>query len=223
MLMDMFARYKARLVARCFSQESFSPVVRHITVRLILGLAASSGWKLHQLDVKNAFLYEVLNEEVYMSEPNGLLNEILPSHVCCLKKSLYGLKQAPRAWNDRFTNFLPSIGFNFSYVDPSLFVKFSGSSRVYLLLYVDDIILTGDCEDLITEAKLTLQYEFDMKDLGDLHFFLGLEIKYLRDGLFLSQHKYATDLVHKVGLDSCNTHLTPYQSGLKLYTDGGTP
>lgn len=160
-----------------------------------------------------------------MSQPNGLLNEILPSHVCCLKKSLYGLKQAPRAWNDRFTNFLPFIGFNFSYVDPSLFVKFSGSSRVYLLLYVDDIILTEDFEDLIIEVhvKLALQSEFDMKDLGDLHFFLGLEIKYLRDGLFLSQHKYATDLVRKVGLDSYNTHLTPYQSGLKLYTDGGTP
>lgn len=119
--------------------------------------------------------------------------------------------------------FLTSIGFSFSYADPSLFVKVSGSSRVFLLLYVDDIIITGDSEALIAEVKMALQAEFDMKDLGDLNFFLELEIKYLRNGLFLSQHKYATDLVHKAGLDSCNSHMTPCQSGLKLYEDGGTP
>lgn len=136
--------------------------------------------------------------------------------------SLYGLKQVPRALNDRFTNFLPSIGFKFSYVDPSLFTKISGSSRVFLLLYVSDIIIIGDCEDLIAELKTALQTEFYMKDLGELHF-LGLEIKYLQNGLFLSQHKYATDLAHKAGLDACNTDLTLCKFGLKLYADCGTP
>lgn len=99
----------------------------------------------------------------------------------------------------------------------------SGSSRVYLLLYVDDIILTGDSEALITEVKQSLQTEFDMKDLGRLHYFLGLEIQYLTTGLFVSQHKYANDLVHKVGLDECNSHLTPSQSGLKLYAADDDP
>ena len=174
------------------------------------------------MDVKNAFLHGVLTEEVYMSQPNGFVDPCFPDYVCKLEKSLYGLKQAPRAWNDRFTSFLPSIGFTFSHADPSLFVKVSGSSHVYLLLYVDDIIITGDSEVLIAEVKVALQAEFDMKDLGDLNFFLGLEIKYLKNGLFLSQHKYASDLVHKAGLDSCNSHMTPCQSGFKLYENGGT-
>ncbi|KAK9947389.1 hypothetical protein M0R45_003016 [Rubus argutus] len=224
------ARHKARLVARGFSQEygvdydeTFSPVVRHTTVRMMLCLAASSGWSLYQMDVKNAFLHGILNEEVYMSQPSGFEDSQNPSYVCKLHKSLYGLKQAPRAWNDRFTAFLPSIGFQASHADPSLFVKNSGTSRVFLLLYVDDIIITGNCEFLITEVKAALQTEFDMKDLGQLHYFLGLEIKYLQHGLFVSQHKYAKDLVHKAGLDACNTHLTPCQSGLKLYTEGGDP
>lgn len=192
-------------------------------MRLILGLAAHSNWKLHQLDVKNAFLHGHLHEEVYMSQPGGFEDPSCPNHVCKLHKSLYGLKQAPRAWNERFTMFLPSVGFKCSYADPSLFIKVFGSSHVYLLLYVDDIIITGDSEDLITEVKQALQAEFDMKDLGPLHYFLGLEIKYLKDGLFLSQHKYAQDLLHKSGMDDCNIHLTPSRAGMKLLLDDGTP
>lgn len=125
--------------------------------------------------------------------------------------------------NERFTTFLPIIGFKSSYADPSLFVKYSGSSWVYLLLYVDDIILTGNSEALILEVKLALQTEFDMKDLGVLHYFLSLEIKYLPNGLFLSQHKYAKDLIHKSGMDECHSNLTPYKADTKLFRDGGAP
>ncbi|CAL8116452.1 unnamed protein product [Prunus armeniaca] len=103
--------------------ETFSPVVKHTTIRLVLPLAATFGWKLHQLDVKNAFLHGILKEEVYMSQPQGFFDPLYPHHVCRLDKSLYGLKQAPRAWNERFTNYLPCIGFRTSQANPSLFVK----------------------------------------------------------------------------------------------------
>ncbi|XP_061993294.1 uncharacterized mitochondrial protein AtMg00810-like [Rosa rugosa] len=106
---------------------------------------------------------------------------------------------------------------------PSLFVEVSGFSRVYLVLYVDDIIITGDSEDLTSEVMASLQAQFDMKDLGDLHFFIGLEIRYLKDRIFLSEHKYTKDLIHKAGMDACHTHVTPCQSGIKLLKDSSTP
>lgn len=98
---------------------------------------------LRQLDVKNAFLHEDLKEEVYMQQPMGFVDPNFPDHVCLLQKSLYGLKQAPHAWNEKFTTFLPAIGFTFSHSDPSLFVKHTESGMVCLLLYVDDIVITG--------------------------------------------------------------------------------
>jgi histone deacetylase 1/2 len=144
------SRHKACLVAQGFSQqcgldydETFSPVVQHSTVRIILSLAASFHWKLRQLDVKNAFLNGELQEEVYMHQPQGFIDTTHPEYVCKLQKSLYGLKQAPHAWNSKFTSYLPSIGFHMSHSDPSLFIKKTDSHLVILLLYVDDIIITG--------------------------------------------------------------------------------
>ena len=188
------ARYKARLVAKGFHQqagldfdETFSPVVKPPTVRIVLSLAAQNRWPLRQLDISNAFLHGYLKEDVYMVQPSGFVNSASPHHVCKLHKSLYGLKQAPRAWFERFTSHLLTIGFTASTADPSLFVFRTGSTFLYLLLYVDDIILTGNDPIAITSLITALASTFELKDLGPLRYFLGLQIDYGRDFLFVHQ------------------------------------
>lgn len=142
-------RYKARLVANGKSQrpgidcfDTFSPVVKPATIRTVLSLAISKSWPVHQLDVKNAFLNGSLTETVYMHQPPGFHDQHHPDLVCLLKKSLYGLKQAPRAWFQRFATFVLKLGFTHSKCDSSLFIFNRGDSVAYLLLHVDDIILT---------------------------------------------------------------------------------
>ena len=225
------ARHKARLVAKGFSQEeginygeTFSPVVKPTTVRLVLALAAHFHWSLRQLDVKNAFLHGILHEEVYMTQPQGFVSKAHPSDfVCRLRKSLYGLKQAPRAWNERFTSFLPSLGFQASLTDSSLFVQHSSHGTLLLLLYVDNIILTGSHSSLISYVITALSHEFDLTDLGPLHHFLGLQISYLPTGLFVSQTSYVTDLLARVDLQNSKSCVTPCLPHHHLLKDDGQP
>jgi hypothetical protein len=174
--------------------------VKPTTVQLVLALAAQFHWPLRQLDVKNAFLHGILQKEVYMTQPQGFTSKLYPDFVCRPRKSLYGLKQAPRAWNDRFTSFLPSLGFQASLTDPSLFVQHSSHGTVILLLYVDDILLTGSHSSLITSVIDALTQEFNMKDLGPLTYFLGLQVSYSSFGLFVYQSKYIKELLDQVDL-----------------------
>jgi hypothetical protein len=210
------SRYKASLVAKGFHQqagvdfaETFSPVVKPPTVRIILSLAAQNRWSLRQLDVSNAFLHGLLKETVFMAQPLGFVDSTLPSHVCHLQKSLYGLKQAPRAWFERFTSHLLTLGFVASVADASLFILSHESITVYLLLYVDDIIITGNNSTAISNIISQLSTTFELKDLGPLRYFLGLQIDYKKAGFFVHQHKYLTDLLHKFNMTDCKAASTP--------------
>ncbi|RVX23684.1 Retrovirus-related Pol polyprotein from transposon RE1 [Vitis vinifera] len=217
----------ARLVAQGFSQvhgldfgDTFSPVVHPAIVRIILSLAVTSGWRLHQLDVKNAFLHGFLNEEVYMEQPPGYTDPHFPQHVCRLKRALYGLKQAPRAWFHRFSSFLLKLGFHSSQADSSLFVYHSSLGTVYLLLYVDDMIITRSTPSLVHTFITRLSNEFSMKDLGDLHYFLGVEVQANEKGLFLNQTKYALDLLQRASMIDAKPISTPFVVGQHLSAEG---
>jgi len=153
-------RYKARLVAKCYSQtygidydETFAPVAKMGTVRMLISCAANFGWPLHQLDVKNAFLHGNLEEEVYMEVPPGCSNKQTIGKVCKLKKSLYGLKQSPRAWFDRFRRAVCDMGYSQCSGDHTVFYRHKGPYITILAVYVDDIVITGDDVEEIRGLK----------------------------------------------------------------------
>ena len=218
-------KYKARFVARGFSQkegidyeETFAPVARYTSIRTIMALASIMKWDLHQMDVKTAFLNGVIEEEVYIEQPQGFEVEDKRTHVCKLKKALYGLKQAPRAWYERIDSFLVSMGFIKSKADPNLYLKVIEEEPVILLLYVDDLFLTGNKKQIM-ENKKRLAEEFEMKDLGLMHYFLGLEVWQSSEGIFLNQGKYAVEILKRFNMLNCKALSTPMDSNLKLLTD----
>jgi hypothetical protein len=175
----------------------------------VFSIAVSRNWKIHQLDIHNAFLNGVLTEEVYMKQPLGFVDSTLPSHVCWLYKSLYDLKQAPRGWYTRLSDFLISIGFTASKVDTSLFILSIGADIFYLLVYVDDILLTGSNSAMLRRLIQLLSSKFKLRDLGAVHYFLGIEVQPTVMGLMLRQHKYILDILTRAGMTSYKPVDTP--------------
>ncbi|KAH9655442.1 hypothetical protein KPL70_022326 [Citrus sinensis] len=219
-------RFKARLVAKGYTQkewvdfkEVFSPVVRHASIRVILALTAVQDMELDQLDVKTAFLHGRLQEEIFMTQPEGYVDSMKPRHVCLLKKSLYGLKQSPRQWYLRFDEFMITNGFMRCNYDCYVYFKLlEDDLYIYLLLYVDDILIACKRRDEIEKLKVMLNSEFDMKDLGTAKKILGVEIKRNRTNgeIFLSQERYLTKVLETYKMLDSKPVLTPLAAHFKL-------
>jgi hypothetical protein len=214
-------KHKARFVARGFSQiegvdydETFAPVARYTSIRSIIAIAAEMGWRIHQMDVKTAFLNGFIEEEVYIEQPQGF--EVLgrESHVCLLRKALYGLKQAPRAWYSRIDAYLLQMGFEKSEADPNLYYIIRGEDTLILILYVDDLFITG-AEHLIVDCKQGLASEFEMKDIGLMHYFLGMEVWQEEGHIFLGQGKYVADILSRFQMEDCRPMSTPMVTNWK--------
>ncbi|KAI5350419.1 hypothetical protein L3X38_003310 [Prunus dulcis] len=221
-------RYKARLVAKGFTQregidykETFAPVAKLITVRCLLTVAVVRDWPLHQMDVQNAFLHGELQEEVYMLPPPGCCRQG-ENVVCRLHKSLYGLKQASRSWFREFSSAIRTIGFCQSKADYSLFTQVKGTSLTIILLYVDDMVITGNNEAEIKNLKAFLSSQFRIKDLGTLKYFLGVEVARSKAGITICQRKYTLDILEEAGLLGAKPTKVPMEADLVLTHAGSS-
>ncbi|GJT88464.1 retrovirus-related pol polyprotein from transposon TNT 1-94 [Tanacetum coccineum] len=207
---------KARLVAQGYNQqegidydETYAPVARLESIRILLAYACALDFKLFQMDVKSAFLNGFINEEVYVAQPPGFIDFEKPDHVYKLKKALYGLKQAPKAWYDRLKAFLIKHEYKMGMVDNTLFTKKKSSNLIIVQIYVDDIIFGSTCQDMCDEFAKIMHDEFEMSMMGELNFFLGLQIKQMEDGIFFNQSKYIKEMLKKFGLEDSKPMKTP--------------
>ncbi|GJS05336.1 retrovirus-related pol polyprotein from transposon TNT 1-94 [Tanacetum coccineum] len=217
---------KARLVAQGFRQEeginfeeSFIPVARIEVIRIFIANAAHKNMTIYQMDVKTAFLNGELKEKVYVSQPEGFVDQDNPSHVYKLKKALYGLKQAPRAWYAMLSSFLISQQFSKGAVDPTLFTRHAGNDILLVQIYVDDIIFASTNTAMCNEFANQMTNKFKMSMMGQMSFFLGLQISQSPRGIFINQSKYASEIVKKYGLHSTDSVDTPMIENKKLDED----
>ncbi|CAH9089803.1 unnamed protein product [Cuscuta europaea] len=221
-------RFKARLVAKGFTQkegvdyaEIFAPVVKFTTIRMMLALVAHNDWEMKQMDVTTAFLHGELDKQIFMSQPEGFIDPKYPRHVCLLRKALYGLKQSPRQWNIKFDQCMSSLSFKRSDSDPCLYFKNTASVPVFLLIYVDEMLIISPSVNAIKIVQKCLCENFAMKDLGDAKRILGINI--LRDRsrctLTLNQTSYLEKVLKKFKIDSAQPVNVPLASHFVLSKD----
>ncbi|KAH9324630.1 hypothetical protein KI387_004808, partial [Taxus chinensis] len=223
-------KHKARLVAKGYTQkegidyeETFAPTAKIKTIRMIFALVAWFDLKVHQMDVTSVFLNGDLQEEVYMTQPEGYVILGREEKVCRLKKSLYGLKQAPRAWYIKIDEHLVQHGFVRNPYDPNLYLEKQGGEMVIVVVYVDDLVITGSLVKMIDETKKDLKRSFDMIDLGLMHYCLGLEVCQKENNIFVSQMKYTKTTLEKFRMMDYTPIATPMENRLQLSHSDRSP
>ena len=219
-------RNKARLVAQGYVQEegidyeeTYAPVARLDAIRLLFSFACANDFRLFQMDVKSAFLNGIIKEEVYVEQPPGFEDDKRPDWVFRLNKALYGLKQAPRAWYEKLSSFLITHGYDRGNVDTTLFIKRMNKEMIVVQIYVDDIIFGSNDQTMCDEFARLMQKEFEMSLMGELTYFLGLQVKQTSTRLFVSQEKYTRELLIKYNLKDLKGKSTPMANGVKLDAD----
>ena len=217
-------RLKALLVAKGYTRvygsdygDTFSSLAKIASIRLLLSMATMCSWPLYQLDIKNVFLHGDLAEEVYMEQPPGFVTQGESGLVCRLHRSLYGLKQSPRAWFGLFSSVVQEFGILRNTADHSVFYHHNSSGQcIYLVVYVEDIVITDSDQDGIQKLKQYIFTHFQTKDLGKLKYFLGIEIAQSSSGVVLSQRKYILDILEEIGMLDCKSVDTPMDPNVKL-------
>ncbi|KAI3669359.1 hypothetical protein L6452_40592 [Arctium lappa] len=219
-------RNKARLVAKGYRQEegidydeTYAPVARIEAIRIYLAYAAHKNFTVFQMDVKTAFLHGILKEEVYVSQPEGFVNQDKPDHVYILDKALYGLKQAPRAWYDVLSKFLVKSGFSKGKIDTALFIKKEKADIILIQIYIDDIIFGSTNPKYCKNFSNLMVSRFQMNMMGEMNFFLGLQVKQFSTGIFINQSKYILDILRMYKMENCKSIGTPMAPGTKIHTD----
>ncbi|KAJ9553795.1 hypothetical protein OSB04_017840 [Centaurea solstitialis] len=217
---------KARLVAQGYTQEEgidyddvFAPVARIEAIRLFLAFASYKGFKVYQMDVKSAFLYGTIDEEVYVSQPPGFEDPKYPDKVYKLRKALYGLHQAPRAWYDTLSSYLLENKFERGVIEKTLFIKRTKTDMLLVQIYVDDIIFGSTKDDMCKEFEELMHKKFKMSSMGELTFFLGLQVKQKPEGIFINQSKYVASMLQKFGMNDAKPVSTPMETHKHLTAD----
>jgi hypothetical protein len=221
-------RNKARPVAKGYPQvkgldfgETYAPVARFESIRILLAYATYHGFKLYQMDVKSAFLNGPTKEEVYVEQPPGFEDSEYPNNVYKLSKALYGLKQAPRVWYECLRDFLITNGFKVGKADPTLFTKTIANDLFVCLYYVDDIIFGSTNKSTCEEFSRIMNQKFEMSMMGELKYFLGFQVKQLQEGTFISQTKYIQGILTKLGMKDAKPIKTPMGTNGHLDLDTG--
>ncbi|GJS79766.1 putative ribonuclease H-like domain-containing protein [Tanacetum coccineum] len=219
-------RNKARLVAQGYTQEEginydevFAPVARIKAIRLFLAYASFKDFVVYQMDVKSAFLYGKIEEEVYVCQPPGFEDPDFPDRVYKVEKALYGLHQAPRAWYETLSTYLLDNGFQRGKIDKTLFIKRHKGDILLVQVYVDDIIFGSTKKELCNAFEKLMHEKFQMSSMGELTFFLGLQVQQKKDGIFISQDKYVGEILKKFRFTEVKTASTPMETQKPLLKD----